>query len=56
MKSSQASAAERRPAKAWMPATVETPTTILATAGTPTATEVSETVWTPTTHDFWENL
>jgi hypothetical protein len=36
-----------------MPATVETPTTILASARTPTATEVSETVWTPTTYDFW---
>jgi hypothetical protein len=33
-------------------ATVEIPTTILASAGTPTATEVPKTVWKPTTHDF----
>ncbi len=35
-----------------MPATVETPTTVLASAWTPTATEMPETVWTPTTREF----
>jgi hypothetical protein len=28
----------------------------LASAGTPTATEVQKTVWTPTTHDFLEKI
>jgi hypothetical protein len=35
-----------------MPATVETPTTVLAYAGMPTAAEMAETVWTPTTRAF----
>jgi hypothetical protein len=34
-----------------MPATVETPTTLLTSAGTSTATKMLETVWTPTTRD-----
>ncbi len=33
-------------------ATVEIPTTILASSRTPTATEVSKTVWKPSTHDI----
>jgi hypothetical protein len=37
-------------------APVEIPTTILPSAGTPTATEVQKTVWTPTTHDFFEKF
>jgi hypothetical protein len=38
-------------------ATVEIPTAILASAGTPTtAIEVPKTEWTPTTHDFLEKL
>jgi hypothetical protein len=37
-------------------AIVEILTTILASAGTPTATEVPNTVWTPTTHDFLEKF
>jgi hypothetical protein len=41
---------------AWMPATVETSTTVPASAGTPTATEVPETVCTPASYDFLGNL
>jgi hypothetical protein len=41
---------------AWMPATEETPTAVLASARTPTAKEVRETIWTPTIHDFWGTL
>ncbi len=37
-------------------AIVEIPTTILASAGTPTAIKVPKTVWTPTTHDFLEKF
>jgi hypothetical protein len=37
-------------------ATVEIPTTMFASAGTPTAIEVPKTVWTPTTHDFLEKI
>jgi hypothetical protein len=36
--------------------TVEIPTTILASAGTPIATEVPKTVWTTTTHDFFGEI
>jgi hypothetical protein len=32
------------------------PTTTLASAGTPTSTEVPKTVWTPTTHDVFEKF
>jgi hypothetical protein len=32
------------------------PTTTLASAGTPTSTEVPKTVWTPTTRDFLEKF
>ncbi len=38
---------------AWMPGTEETPTAVLASARTPTAKEVREKIWTPTTHGFW---
>jgi hypothetical protein len=41
---------------AWMPATVETPTAILASARTPTAKEVRETIWTPAAHEFMGTL
>jgi hypothetical protein len=37
-------------------ATVEILTTILASAESPTATEVPKTVRTPTTHDFLEKF
>jgi hypothetical protein len=37
---------------AGMPTMVETPTTVKASAGTLTATEMSETLWTPTTHEI----
>jgi hypothetical protein len=47
--------AEGRTAKTLMPATAEMPTTI-ASAGTPTATEVPETVPMQTTHTFGGNL
>ncbi len=40
----------------WMPATVETPTAVLASARTPTAKEVREIIWTPTTHEFMGTL
>jgi hypothetical protein len=36
-----------------MPATVQTPTTLLTSAGTSTVTKMAETGWTPTTSDFW---
>ncbi len=36
--------------------TIKTSQVSPAAAGTPTATEVSETAWRHTTHDFWENL
>jgi hypothetical protein len=41
------------PATSWSPATDETPTTVLTSAGMPTATKMAETAWTPTTSDFW---
>jgi hypothetical protein len=37
-------------------ATVEILTTILASAGMPTVTEMPKTVWTPTTHYFLEKF
>jgi hypothetical protein len=41
-----------RPTLAGMSATVETPTTLLASAGPSTATEMPETVQTPINHEF----
>jgi hypothetical protein len=41
-----------RPTLAGMSATVETPTTLLASAGPSTATEMPETEWTPKNHEF----
>jgi hypothetical protein len=46
------STAVGRPATAGMPGTVETSTTLLVSAGTPTTIEVQEKVKTPTTHEF----
>jgi hypothetical protein len=39
-----------------MPATVGTSTTVPASAGTPTATDVPETVWPYASYDFLGNL
>jgi hypothetical protein len=49
---SKTSTAEGRHTSAEMPATVETPTTVLESAWTPTATEMPETIRTPTTPEF----
>jgi hypothetical protein len=48
------STADGRLITARMRSTVETLPTVLATAGTPTVTEMSETVWTQTTYEFAE--
>ncbi len=52
METSQMSPGEKRAVTAWIPnSTVEMPTTVLASPGVPTATEVPETTWTPTAYD-----
>ncbi len=39
-----------------MPRTVETLRAVLASAGMQTATEMQETEWTPTTHEFLQKF
>jgi hypothetical protein len=48
------STAEERLTTAGMRSTVETPTTVFATAGTPTVTEMPGPVWTQTTYELVE--